>query len=122
MNITYNGSQLQIDGKAVKMPSPIREAFTVRWGVIVLMDQFSGLKGPILDIQEVRNAPKGTNLFCYSPAGIVLWKAELPTGDNSEDYYYRVSSRSPLVVNSFSSYRCEIDPATGKIIRQDFFK
>ena len=122
MNITYDGSKLQIDGKAVETPSPIREAFAVRWGVIVLMDQFADLKGPVLDIREIRNAPKGTNLFCYSPDGTLLWKAELPTGENSEDYYYRVSSRSPLVVNSFSSYRCEIDPATGRIIGKDFFK
>lgn len=122
MNITYNGSKLQIDGKTVETPSPIREAFTVKWGVVVLMDQFANLKGPILDIREIRNVPKGTNLFCYSPEGIVLWKAELPTGDNAEDYYYRISSHLPLVVNSFSSYRCEIDLSTGKIIRKDFFK
>jgi len=122
MNITYDGSQLQIDGKAVETPSPIREAFAVKWGIIVLMDQFGDLKGPILDIREIRNAPKGTNLFCYSPDGIVLWKAELPINNNEEDYYYRISSRSPLIVNSFSSYRCEIDPTTGKIIRKEFLK
>lgn len=122
MNITYDGSQLQIDGKTVETPSPIREAFAVRWGVIVLMDQFADFKGPVLDIREIRNAPKGTNLFCYSSDGTVLWKAELPGGEDSEDYYYRVSSRSPLVVNSFSSFRCEIDPASGRIIGKDFFK
>jgi hypothetical protein len=122
MNITYNGSQLQIDGKVVATPSPIRDAFLVKCGVIVLMDQFADLKGPILDIREIRNTPKGTNLFCYSSDGVVLWKADLPTEEKVEDYYYRVSSWSPLVVNSFSSYRCEIDPATGKIIRKDFFK
>lgn len=122
MNITYNGSKLQIDGEAVEAPSPIREAFTVQWGVIVLMNQFADLKGPILDIREIRNAPKGTNLFCYSPDGIVLWKAELPTGESAEDYYYQVSTRSPLVVNSFSSYRCEIDPRTGKILSKTFYK
>jgi hypothetical protein len=122
MNITYNGSKFEIDGKAVEVPSPIREAFALKGEVIVLMDQFADLKGPILDIREVRSAPKGTNLFCYSSDGVVLWKAELPTEGNAEDYYYRVSSRSPLVVNSFSSYRCEIDSATGKIIRKDFFK
>lgn len=122
MNITYYDSLLEIDGKVVEMPSPIREAFIVERRIIVLMDQFADLKGPILDIKEVRNAPKGTNLLCCSPDGIVLWEAELPTGENAEDYYYRISSRSPLVLNSFSSYRCEIDPATGKIIRKDFFK
>lgn len=122
MNITYDRSKLQIDGKAVETPSPIREAFAVESGVIVLMDQFAALKGPILDIREVRNAPIGTNLICYTSEGIVLWKAELPTGDSDGDYYYRVSSRSPLVVNSFSSYRCEIDVATGKILRKEFYK
>ena len=122
MNITYDRAKLQIDGATVETPSPIREAFAVEQGVIVLMDQFADLKGPILDIREVRNAPKGTNLFCYSPDGILLWKAELPTEEKSEDSYYQISSRSPLVVNSFSSYRCEIDATTGKIIRKEFYK
>lgn len=122
MNITYDRSKLQIDGKAIETPSPIREAFAVECGVVVLMDQFADLKGPILDIREVRNAPKGTNLFCYTPDGILLWKAELPKGNSQEDYYYRVLSRSPLIVNSFSSYSCEIDAATGKILRKEFYK
>lgn len=122
MNITYERSKLRIDGTVVETPSPIREAFAVEWGVIVLMDQFADLKGPILDIREVRNAPKGTNLLCYTPDGSLLWKAELPTGDSVEDYYYQISSRSPLVVNSFSSYRCEIDVVTGKILRKEFYK
>jgi hypothetical protein len=121
MNVTYDENRLQIDGKLVETPWPIREAFTIEAGIIVLMDQFAGLKGPVLDIREVRKIPKGRNLFCYSPSGGVLWEAEFPTS-SMEDYYYSISSRSPLVVNSFSSYRCEIDPKTGKIIKKEFFK
>jgi hypothetical protein len=122
MKLIYNGSKLEIDGTVVETPSPVREAFVAGRRIIVLMDHFADLKGPVLDIKAVRNAPKGTNLFCYSSDGILLWKAELPAENDAEDYYYRVSSRSPLVVNSFSSYRCEIDPVTGKIVRKTFFK
>jgi hypothetical protein len=122
MNISYNGSQLQIDGYEIATPWPIREAFRLGDKVVVLLDQSAHLKGPILDIQEMRELAKGRNLFCYSNDGELLWKAEFPGGDCSEDYYYRISSRSPLLVNSFSSFCCEIDPATGKIIHKDFFK
>lgn len=121
MNVTYDDKKLNIDGKVVETPWPIREAFTIEGNVIVLMDQFADLKGPVLDIREVRKIPKGRNLFCYSLNGSVLWQAEFPTR-SMEDYYYSISSRSPLVVNSFSSYRCEIDPQNGKIIRKEFFK
>jgi len=121
MNFAFLGKKLNIEGRLVETPWPIRDAFTVKWGVIVLMDQFASLKGPVLDIREVREIPKGQNLFCYSVEGKLLWKAEFPT-DNTEDYYYGISSRSPLVVNSFSSYRCEIHQETGKIIRKEFFK
>ena len=122
MNITYKGSRLNIDGIAVETPYPIRDAFAVGSRVIVLLDQFADLRTPVLDIREVRSIPQGRNLVCYSPNGTMLWQAEFPKGDDSEDYYYRISSRTPLVVNSFSSYRCEIDPATGIIIRKDFVK
>lgn len=121
MKITYKSSRFEIGGKVVETPWAIREAFVVKGNVVVLMDQFENFKGPVLDIQEVRRSPKGTNLFCYSQDGVVLWKAELPV-DNVEDYYYRISSHLPLVANSFSSYRCEIDLTTGKIMRKDFFK
>jgi hypothetical protein len=39
-----------------------------------------------------------------------------------EDYYYLITSRKPLVVTSFSSYDCELDPGTGKIVSREFFK
>lgn len=122
MKLTFNGSLLTIDDTVVETPSPIREAFVDGRRILVLMDHFADLKGPVLDIKAVRNAPKGTNFFCYSSDGVLLWKAELPVGNEDEDYYYRISSRSPLVVNSFSSYRCEINPEAGKIVRKTFFK
>ena len=122
MNITYNGSQLKIDGHGITTPWPIRDAFELGDKVVVLLDQSAHLKGPILDIREMRESAKGRNLFCYSNDGTLLWKAEFPSGDGSEDYYYRISSRTPLLVNSFSSFRCEIDPDTGKILRKEFYK
>jgi hypothetical protein len=122
MNISYEGTSLNIGGRIVETPWPVREAFELDGRVVALLDQQAHLKVPILDIREMRNAPRGRNLFCYSPDGRLQWKAEFPGGDDSEDYYYRISSRSPLKVNSFSSFRCEIDPETGRIIRKEFYK
>lgn len=122
MNITYDGSKLRIDGHEITTPWPVREAVELDDKVVVLLDQSAHLQGPILDIREMREVAKGRNLFCYSNQGELLWKAEFPGGDGSEDYYYKISSRWPLLVNSFSSFRCEIDPATGKIIGKEFFK
>jgi hypothetical protein len=50
---------------------------------------------------------------------MLLWEADLPS---DADYFYRIASVRPLRVNCFSSFRCEIDPATGRIIRKDFYK
>lgn len=122
MKLIFNKSEFKIKGKTIKAPFPIRDAFISKKGVIVLMDLFATLEGPILDIREVRRIPKEVNLFCYSINGEVLWKAELPVGENTEDYYYKITSHCPLIVHSFSSFLCEIDPETGKILNKEFVK
>ena len=40
----------------------------------------------------------------------------------ASDYYYRLSSVAPLIANSVSSYRCEIDPNNGAIKSKEFLK
>ncbi len=122
MNISYTGSKLMIGDQVVETPWHIREAFEINGKIIALLDQHAYLKGPIRDIREMRESPKGRNLFCYSDKGSLLWKAEFPDGDNSEDYYYKISSRIPLQANTFSSFRCEIDPDTGRIKSKIFLK
>ena len=59
------------------------------------------------------------NLQAYSHEGAVLWEANFP---DEVDYYGQIWSRFPLVVDSFSSFRCEIDSTNGNIISRQFFK
>ncbi len=59
------------------------------------------------------------NLLGYDSSGARIWEAEFP---RHSDYYYKVTSRTPLVAYSFSSYSCEIDPKSGKIKAKSFFK
>jgi len=122
MKISYSKNTLEIDGVVIATPWPVREAFESENKVIVLLDPFATITEAIDDIREIAGIAKGRNVFCYSSVGLLLWKAEFPNGDGSEDYYYRISSQIPLRANSFSSFRCEIDLLSGKIIRKEFFK
>lgn len=61
------------------------------------------------------------NLVALDDEGRQIWAAELPT-TNTGDRYYRLQSKSPIIVSSFSSFDCEIDPSTGHIVRREFMK
>ena len=98
---------------------PAREAFGLEDRVIVLLDPDGYLKDPDYPKERRRGKDALRNLRAYSTSGELLWEAEFP---EPVDYYYKIVSRSPLVALSFSSYRCRIDPATGKIIEAEFLK
>jgi hypothetical protein len=59
------------------------------------------------------------NLRAYSPSGVELWEAEMP---EQADYYYKIVSTDPIEADSFSSFRCRIDPRTGGITSKRFMK
>lgn len=61
------------------------------------------------------------NLVAFDLSGGEIWRADLPTS-MSMDAYYQIVSEIPIVVDSYCSYRCKIDPATGQIIKKDFIK
>jgi hypothetical protein len=121
MKVHFSGKTLEIDGRPIETRWEIRDAFEVGGKVIALLDFFANIKQPVLHIDEIRGLPKGQNLHCFSGEGTLLWEAEFPEGDGP-DYYYSVTSHVPLVANSFSSYRCEIDLDTGRIVRRQFYK
>lgn len=98
---------------------PVREVFDLEGRVIVLLDPDAYLKDPDYPKERRRGESPLRNLRAYSSSGELLWEAEFP---EQADYYYRIVSRSPLVALSFSSYRCRIDPATGRIIEAQFLK
>ena len=109
--VSHDGDIVKIDGKSVRMQYMVRDAFWADGRAVVLLDPDAFLDAP----GGARKAPRDPvkNLRAYSPSGEMLWQAEQP---EANDHYYLVESRDPLVVLSFSAYRCAIDLASGRIM------
>lgn len=97
----------------------IRDAFWTHGRAIVLLNPDAYLDNPAYGSQRRKSRKPVQNLRAYSEAGEMLWQAEQP---EFEDHYCRVESRQPLVALSFSAFRCEIDPATGRIVSRQRLK
>ena len=108
--IQCSNGKLEVNGVAWELDYPVLDAFAYDSNVIVLFDPDAGLK-----------IPNFANLVCYGNDGEKIWVAELPT-NKTADTYCGIISRSPLLLYSFCSYDVEIDPNTGKIIKQNFTK
>jgi len=119
MSVAFQGRNLIIDGKTIEMPHSIIDAAEVGERIYVLFDPNAFIKDPKYKDIFAPGAPSIRNLVAVTKEGSILWEAEFP---QPSDYYYNFSSVEPLLVNSFSSYRCEIDPSDGKIVRKVFFK
>lgn len=120
IKVAYEGKNLTIDQQVCSMPYEVREAFALKDKIIVLIDPNSYLTDPDYSKERRRGDNPFRNLIALSLDGkAVLWEAEFP---DKVDYFYKIISKEPLVVNSFSSYRCEIDINTGKIIKKLFYK
>ena|SRR5215471_7492348 len=111
MNVTHSGNTLSIDGKQFVMPYLIQDAFVAGALAVVLLDPDANLG----------KASQYRNLVGVAQDGRTVWEAELPT-DRRSDVYWRIVTRSPLVASSFSSYDCEIDPVTGRLVKSTFYK
>jgi len=109
--ITFYGKTLSINGKSLELDYPVVDAFELEGRIIVLFN-------PDAYTERFGQFP---NLIALGPTGERVWTAELPT-TTSGDRYYKVSSRTPLVVYSIYSQECEIEPATGRIKVRRFFK
>lgn len=119
MNISIRGREVVVDGKALPMEYAVREAFVLSGSVIVLLDPDAYMQDPAYPKERRRGVNPLRNLRAYAPSGELLWEAEFP---EPADYYYKVVERHPLTVLSFSSFRCRIDPATGRIAGQEPLK
>jgi len=119
ISIKYLGSDLNINGKILSMQYEIRDAFILGEKIIVLIDPNSYLGDPMYSKERRRGVNSFKNLFAISFDGEKLWEAEYP---EKVDYFYKIISREPLIVSSFSSFRCEINPKTGSILNQIFLK
>jgi hypothetical protein len=118
-SVTYHGKNLFVDGKSIFLQYEIRDAFVLDGKIIVLIDPDSYLQDPAYSKERRRGNNPFKNLVALSLDGSLLWEAEFP---EKVDYYYFISSKQPLVANSFSSFRCCIDINTGKIVTKEFYK
>jgi hypothetical protein len=100
---------LRLDGIVVLTPFRVRDAVASGSRVIVLYDP------------DEAPRPYGSfsNLVALDNHGAELWKAELP---QSPDSYYRLVSATPLVVDSVGSFRCTIDPESGRLLEVEWLK
>lgn len=119
MTLSTQGNLLVIDGVKVLLPWPVLDAVEFENKVFALLDPNSYLKDQAYKDSLQRGEPAIRNLIALLSDGMRLWEAEFP---EASDYYYKIVSSSPLVVNSFSSYRCEIDPEDGSIKALEFLK
>ncbi len=109
--VSFSGRTLDVKGKSIELEYPVRDAFMLGDKIIVLFDPNA----------YIEKFGQFRNLIALTEDGDRLWSAELPT-NQSGDTYFRVSSRNPLVANSFHSFDCEIDESTGRIRKKVFTK
>lgn len=109
--INYSDNVLKIDDTTVVFPYEIYEVFESHQAVIVFLNPDANLG----------TEEQYKNLIAYNLNGVKLWEAELPTTKKS-DVYWKIASKTPLIAYSFSSYACEIDIATGRILKKVFYK
>lgn len=119
MNVSFKNQELKIGNHMITTPWPVMDVFDDGHRVIALLNPDAYLTDPAYKTCRRSGAPPNKNLLAYSYEGHLLWEADFPS---ATDYYYCISSKRPLRVNSFSSFRCTIDPETGKIIKKIFYK
>lgn len=118
-HISHSGRAVTVDGVTWVTEYPVKEAFALAEAVCVLLEPDAYLSDSGYSKERRRGEGALRNLRAYSPNGVLLWEAEFP---DEADYYYRIVSREPLEVLSFSSYRCRIDPESGRIVEARFMK
>lgn len=110
-DVTLLGDTVQVGKQRFKLPHPVDEAFILGELLIVRY-------APLSHSSKIGQFP---NLAAFNIEGSLVWIAELPTTETG-DCYYRISSHEPLIANSVRSYRCTIDPSTGKLLSKEFVK
>ena len=107
----HSGHMLTLEGKEIRLEHPIADAFEIDGKVIVLYDSDSYTK----------KWGQFPNLIALDPDGKQLWTAELPT-TQSQECYYQVKRTNPLIACTWTSWECEIDIETGRVLSRTFLK
>ena len=108
---SFHDKTIVIDAKTWKMEHPISEAILLNNIVVVIYE-------PIAQEEKFRQFQ---NMVAFDLAGQKIWTAEHPT-NTTNDCYINFVKTKPLTVWNFACYLCEIDPATGRIIKAQFTK
>jgi hypothetical protein len=108
VQVTQDG-RLLLNGVPIRTPYRVQEAVVSDERAIALYDPDDA----------PREYGSFANLVAMDAEGSELWKAELPQSPAS---YYKLVSVDPLVALSWASFRCTIDPATGRILEAQWFK
>ena len=117
--VSHDGDIVRIQGRPVRMEFMVRDSFWAGERAVVLLDPDAYLDSLAYGTQRRRSRDPIHNLRAYAPSGEMLWQAEQP---EFEDHYYRIESHVPLVALSFSGHRCDLDLASGKILRKTKLK
>lgn len=109
--IEFDGKELHVSGSVFRLEYPIQEVRELANHNVIVLFRPDAFKGP----------GQFRNLVAYDPEGKKIWEAELPT-NYSMDAYYQLLPGPGLVADSYCSYRCHLDPSTGRITSKEFFK
>lgn len=112
ISLSYEGNILSVNKKQIECSQNIKEAFVVDDVVVVLLDPDA----------KTDKKKKYKNLLAYNANARCVWVADLPNSRMANDAYWKVQSKVPLLVSTFSSYDCEIDLRSGKIKESVFYK
>ena len=119
MKLSSQERLLTVNGVKILLPWPALDVVETDDKVVVLLDPSYYLKDQAYKESLKKGGAAIRNLIAFRADGVKLWEAPFP---ESSDYYYKIASSSPLIVNSFSSYRCEIDLEDGSITGLEFMK
>jgi hypothetical protein len=103
-------NKIEFRGVPREMPHPILDSRKIGDRVLI-----------IYDYMDYPREKQARNLLAYDLDGNELWISEHPT-NTTADCYISFHSTEPLWVWNFASYKCRIDPATGKLIEKVFTK
>ena len=108
--IHFRDQTLHLDQSVLELDYPIQDIRVFENIVVVLFrpDSFKG-------------SGQFRNLVAYDLSGSRRWTAELPT-NLGMDAYYQIVQNDGLVVDSYCSYRCEVELSTGRIIEKESCK
>ena len=122
--VTFNGNRLFVGAEQIaSFDYPINEAFASAGIIVVFLDPKS----------HPDRSKSFNNLLGVNAQGQTIWTAELPRQNpnivdpglvtrGAADVFWRLGSKNPLIVSSFSSFDIEIDPRSGKVLAWEFYK